>query len=183
MSILTVDEAVNAIRQGQIIAYPTEAVYGLGCDPFNQKAVKNLLALKGRPMEKGMILIASSIEQCLPYIEIENTPWEQRVKQDWPGAVTWVLPVKEKLPVWITGGRNSLAVRVTDHPVSKSLCEQFGKPLVSTSANPTGAEPAKTQQQLTRYFDQNINGIVAGELGGLDKPTPIWMAPQMVRIR
>lgn len=183
MNLISISQAVTAIQAGDVIAYPTEAVYGLGCDPFNHKAVEKLLQLKGRPMEKGMILIAASIEQCLPFVELAGTDWEKSVMESWPGPVTWVLPTQAKVPVWITGGRNSVAVRVTNHPTSQKLCEAFGQPLVSTSANPTDANPAMTTQQCHAYFDNGIYGIVEGELGKLDQPTQIWQAPEMIRLR
>jgi len=164
--------AVKALQSGEVIAYPTEAVFGLGCDPFDEQAVRNLFHVKQRPMEKGVILIASSVEQVLSYVQLTDMPWEQQVLDSWPGPVTWVLPLKKKIPDWITGGRESVAIRVSDHPIVQSLCAEFGKPIVSTSANITNQPPAKSCEEIFDVFGESIL-CVQGELGHLQQPTQI----------
>ena len=172
MKTLSPKVAADLMRAGDVIAYPTEAVYGLGCDPFNQEAVQQLFATKQRPMEKGVILAAANIEQISDLVELIGEEWEAQVCATWPGPFTWVLPVKKALPDWITGGRDTLAVRVSAHPVVQELCEAFGGPIVSTSANPTSLEPARSCQQVAEYFAGAVP-CVAGELGGQTKPTEI----------
>ena len=164
--------AVKKLRKGETIAYPTEAVYGLGCDPFDEKAVKDLFHVKQRPMDKGIILVAGSVEQIESWVELLDTPWEQTVLSTWPGPITWVLPIKKPMPNWITGGRNTVAIRVSNHPVVNALCEKFAGPIVSTSANITGHFPAKSCQEVVEFFGANVFCIEA-ELGGLNKPTEI----------
>ncbi|GKT11464.1 MAG: L-threonylcarbamoyladenylate synthase [Thiomicrorhabdus sp.] len=165
-------QAVKALQAGEVIAYPTEAVYGLGCDPFDFKAVEKLFHVKQRPVEKGLILVAASIEQILPYVELENMAWEQRVRETWPGPVTWVLPVKNSVPDWITGGRETVAIRVSDHPVVNALCTAFGQPIVSTSANLSSQAPATSCEEVFNSFKDQVLCVV-GDLGALDKPTQI----------
>lgn len=167
-----VQQAVSDLKQGKTIAYPTEAVYGLGCDPFNQQAVENLFHVKQRPMEKGVILVAASVGQIQDWVELIGSEWEKSVRDSWPGPVTWVLPIKKPMPDWITGGRDTVAMRVSDHPVVQKLCLAFGGPIVSTSANVTTHPPAKSCDEVRTEFEDKVFCICA-DLGGLDKPTQI----------
>ena len=157
---------------GEVIAYPTEAVYGLGCDPFDLKAVEKLFHVKQRPIDKGVILVAASVDQLIPYIDLIGMAWEESVRESWPGPVTWVLPAKDTVPEWITGGRDTVAVRVSDHPVVQALCTAYGQPIVSTSANISSQSPAMSCNEIFSIFKDQVL-CVAGELGQLDKPTEI----------
>src|SRR5690606_32756593 len=118
-------------------ACPTEAVWGLGCDPWNGLAVDRLLALKQRPMKKGLILVAADISQFSELLYDLPEDWQATLKASWPGPNTWLVPHRGRLPGWITGQHASVALRVTDHPLLAELCALTG-PLVSTSANPSG---------------------------------------------
>lgn len=160
------------IRAGGVIAYPTEAVYGLGCQPENQAAVKRILELKNRPIEKGLIIIAASIEQLHPYVSFADVPRYQEMLATWPGPVTWLVPVRPGVPEWIRGDNESVAVRVSDHPLAGTLCRLAG-PLVSTSANPAGCSPAKTAIRVRIYFGQSLDYILPGSTGLRSKPTEI----------
>lgn len=164
--------AVELLKKGEVIAYPTEAVYGLGCDPFDEKAVEKLFHVKQRPVEKGVILAAASVAQIQDWVDLVGCDWEQEVLKTWPGPVTWVLPVKQTMPDWITGGRDSVAIRVSDHPVVQALCLAFGGPIVSTSANVTTQAPAKTCEEVKNAFKNHVY-CVSAQLGGLNKPTQI----------
>ena len=169
-------QAVRVIRQGGIIAYPTEGVYGLGCDPFNPDAVLRLLALKCRPVEKGLILIASDISQLDPFMAQMSAKQKRELEASWPGPVTWLVPARHETPGWLTGSHETIAVRVTNHPIAAALCQEIGHALVSTSANPASRPPATTPLQVRRYFSDRqgqINRIIVGPLGNLDKPTTI----------
>lgn len=168
------DPIVTAFRQGRLLVYPTEAVMGIGCDPDNESAVQQLLKLKQRPQEKGVILIADNYSRLLPYVDDKAIAQDRRyaIFSSWPGAITWLLPKSATAPDWITGGQPNIAVRVTAHPVVKDLCERIGKPLVSTSANPSGQTPARNTQQAQHYFADAVD-YVAGEVGGLSRPSSI----------
>lgn len=167
--------AVAALERGGVIAYATEAVFGVGCDPDSEAAVSKLLAIKQRPVEKGLILIADSLEQLLPYIDIEALTAEQRavVTASWPGPFTWVMPARTTTPTWLTGRFDTLAVRVTDHPQVKALCRTFGKPLVSTSANLTGEAPGRTTAEVCAALGGRLDYVLPGEVGGRDNPSEI----------
>ncbi len=165
--------ARRTLQAGGIVAYPTEAVYGLGCDPNNPDAVMRLLALKHRPWQKGVILIASALDQLEPYLQPLSPPIAARVQATWPGPVTWLLPARPEVPWWIRGEHRTLAVRVTAHPLAASLCHAFGGPLVSTSANLAGHEPARSALRVRRELGEKVDYILHGPLGTLAQPTEI----------
>lgn len=173
---MSIDGAVKAaiaeIKKGNLILYPTEGVYGLGCDPGNLQAIEALLALKQRSWEKGLILVAANLDQLRPYIGALSPEDEQLLGQTWPGPVTWVLPANPLIDPLIVGNHKTLACRVSAHPVVQALCQAFGGPIISTSANVSDLPPARTQAQAKEIFPM-IDVIVPGELGTLTGPTPI----------
>jgi L-threonylcarbamoyladenylate synthase len=166
-------QAARIIHNGGVIAYPTEAVYGLGCDPLNAKAVLHLLALKRRSIDKGLVLIASDRDQLKPFIAPLDSNQIDTLDASWPGPVTWLVPANPNTPQWLKGNHNTIAVRVTAHSLAAALCRELGHALVSTSANLSGTRPARNPLQVHRYFDQQLDGILNGPLGKLAKPTPI----------
>ncbi|HDX8366394.1 Sua5/YciO/YrdC/YwlC family protein [Aeromonas dhakensis] len=167
--------AVAALQHDGVIAYATEAVFGLGCDPDSEAAVQRLLAIKQRPVEKGLILIAADLAQLQDYIDLEQLTSEQlaRVEASWPGPFTWIMPARPDTPAWLTGQFDTLAVRVTAHPQVQALCRAFGKPLVSTSANLTGEEPARRLADIGELLASQLAYILPGEVGGQTNPSEI----------
>ncbi len=168
-----IKEAVHVLQQGGVIAYPTEAVYGLGCDPANHRAVQKLLELKQRDRDKGLILIAADFDQLAPFLaEIEGS-LKERVLATWPGAVTWLWPAKPEVSTWLRGEHVTIAIRVTDHPLAAQLCRAFGGALVSTSANLSGNPPARNAEQVRAQFGDQLDYVLEGEVGGHAKPSQI----------
>ncbi|MFA1285954.1 L-threonylcarbamoyladenylate synthase type 1 TsaC [Citrobacter telavivensis] len=169
-----VADAIEVLNKENVIAYPTEAVFGVGCDPDSEVAVNRLLALKQRPVDKGLILIAASFEQFKPYVDDSMLTNAQRdaVFARWPGPVTFVFPALPTTPRWLTGRFDSLAVRVTDHPLVVALCQAYGKPLVSTSANLSGLPPCRTVEEVHAQFGTDFP-VVPGETGGRLNPSEI----------
>jgi L-threonylcarbamoyladenylate synthase len=165
--------AINSLKAGGIIAYPTEAVYGLGCDPLNEIAALRLLALKQRSWEKGLILIAANFAQLQPFLKPLTPILEKRIFAKWPGPVTWLLPAKSNVPYWLRGQSSKLAVRITAHPETVALCQQWGGALVSTSANLSGQVAAKTAIEVQHIFAKTIDYIVFGEVGKRERPSEI----------
>ncbi|UCM45002.1 Sua5/YciO/YrdC/YwlC family protein [Aeromonas dhakensis] len=167
--------AVAALQHDGVIAYATEAVFGLGCDPDSEAAVQRLLAIKQRPVEKGLILIAADLAQLQDYIDLDQLTSEQlaRVEASWPGPFTWIMPARPDTPAWLTGQFDTLAVRVTAHPQVQELCRAFGKPLVSTSANLTGEEPARRLADIGELLASQLAYILPGEVGGQANPSEI----------
>ncbi|AFH94156.1 MULTISPECIES: L-threonylcarbamoyladenylate synthase type 1 TsaC [Providencia] len=169
-----IENIIVSLNKGEVIAYPTEAVFGLGCDPDSEQAVNKLLELKQRPWEKGLILIADNYEQLKDYVDDSQLTDEQKQTMfaSWPGPVTWVIPAKSSTPKWLTGRFDTLAVRVTDHGLVKELCREYGKPLVSTSANLSGQEPCRTTNEVLEQFKGSIP-VLDGMVGGRQNPSEI----------
>ncbi|BDU15135.1 Sua5/YciO/YrdC/YwlC family protein [Lysobacter auxotrophicus] len=182
---LTPNEAADALRRGGVVAYPTEAVWGLGCDPFDESAVMRLLAIKQRPVDKGVILIAASRSQFDGLLDWPALTDVQRdaVLASWPGPNTWIVPTTARVPRWITGTHDGVAVRVSAHPDVVALCSAFGGPLVSTSANLAGEPPAFTREALDPRVIGLLDGVTVGETGGLASPTAIRDARTGAQIR
>jgi L-threonylcarbamoyladenylate synthase len=172
-NFLTVGQSVQCLRDGKVIAYPTEAVYGLGCDPADESAVGTILDLKSRPASAGLILIAHDFQSFLPFIQTIDQNLIDRAMATWPGPVTWLFPKAGGVPDWLAGKHATIALRLTAHPVCRALCSEFGGAIVSTSANPSGQEPARTSSQVENYFGERICGITAGELGAEQRPSEI----------
>ena len=170
--IQDVHRAGALIRAGGVIAYPTEAVFGLGCDPRNEEAVTRLLAIKQREVSKGLILIAAEAAQLEPYLLPLDPESTARAHAAWPGPVTWLWPVRPDTPRWLTGDHDTLAVRVTDHPLAAALCREAGA-IVSTSANLAGEEPARTDAAVVAQLGHLLDGVLAGKVGGRDRPSEI----------
>lgn len=172
-SPLRLQLAVRALRRGCVIGCPTEAVWGLSCDPNNEGAVARLLALKGRPVAKGLILVAATLGQLEFLLSDLTAQQRQTLNGAWPGPVTWLLPHQGRVPGWICGEHATVAVRVSDHPVVAALCAAWGGPLVSTSANRAGARPALEAFQVRRYFGDGLDYLLSGALGTAGRPTCI----------
>ena len=183
--LLTIAEAVVALKGGGVIAYPTEAVWGLGCDPCDETAVTRLLSIKQRPVDKGLILIAGTTGQFDGLLDWDALPTDrsEAVFASWPGPHTWIVPATGRVPHWITGAHDGVAVRVSAHPVVKALCAAYGTPLVSTSANLGGEAPAFNRGQLDPVLLQQLDGVCEGETGGLAAATPIRDARTGTQLR
>lgn len=167
-----VSRVARLVRAGGVIAYPTEAVWGLGCDPWNPVAVERLLALKQRDPAKGLILVAASMEQFDFLLEDLPERWLDRLASTWPGPHTWLVPHQQRLPDWISGEHATVALRVTDHPLVRELCMECG-PLVSTSANPAGRPSARSRLRVQQYFADQLDGLLNAALGGRKNPSTI----------
>ncbi|MEX1196449.1 MAG: Sua5/YciO/YrdC/YwlC family protein [Pseudohongiellaceae bacterium] len=174
MHSIHLQQAVRHLNAGNIIAYPTEAVWGLGCDPFNELAVLGLLQIKRRPVSKGMILIAGDMARIAPWLEALTPAQRRRLDETWPGPVTWLLPDPHELaPPWIRGAHDKVAIRVSAHPLVEALCRKFGGPVVSTSANRAGRAPARNRLQLAAQLNGCMDFIVPGALGRQQQPSAI----------
>ena len=165
--------AIKCIQDGGILAYPTEAVWGLGCDPRNDAAITSLLQLKHRPWQKGLILIAGDADFFSPLLNRLEPTLRHRILKTWPGPVTWVVPDPGCYSQLIRGKHPSVAIRVTNHPLTAKLTRLLGFPLVSTSANPASCAPAQTLLRTRCYFGSKVDHYLAGELGGLTRSSQI----------
>lgn len=171
-----IDTAASIIERGGIVAYPTEGVYGLGCDPLNIEAVERLIAIKGRAADKGLILVAASADQLDGLLTPVSPAVQARLDRDWPGPVTWIMPCTDRVPELVSGGRPTLAVRISAHATTTALCNACGCALVSTSANRSGAPPCMDARSVEAELGADIDAIIDAPLGGLSAPTPIYDA-------
>lgn len=164
------------MHQGGVLAYPTEAVWGLGCDPWCEEAVERLLELKDRPMGKGLILVVAD-EAQLEFLLADQSPsLREAASRYWsqPQAVSLLMPdPQEKVPHWIRGDHDRVLVRVSHHPLVQGLCRAFGGPVVSSSCNPGGRAPARRIWQVQRYFRDQLDGILPGATGAARRPSVI----------
>ena len=166
--------ATQALTNGGVIAYPTEAVWGLGCDPWNEAAVGKILKLKQRPMHKGLILVASQWAQFQPLVKDLTAQQIDQLNESWPGPTTWLMADPQSwVPLWIKGQHSSVALRVSAHPLVSALCDQFNGPIVSTSANLAGGKPAKSRLHIMQAFGDQIDYVVNGELGQNKQPSEV----------
>lgn len=156
-----------------MIAYPTEGVYGLGCLPGARHTVYRLLRVKRRSWRKGLILIAADLAQLEPLIILPKGSLRTQILASWPGPVTWVLKTRHGVPAWLSGGRETLAVRVTDHPLARRLCSRLESPLISTSANRSGRPPLTCALQVRRELGAELDDFLVGPLGPLAQPTTV----------
>lgn len=172
-----IKHAAKFIRAGDVIAYPTESVYGLGCDPQNLVAVNKILHIKQRSHTKGLIIVAANIKQILPYIKPLSA--ENRVKISSPAdkAITWLIPAQENLSTLLTGTRGGLdkkiAIRISQHPIIKALCLELECAIISTSANISGEAMCWSAQQVKQQLKTGVKYILEGESGGQSKPSEI----------
>lgn len=164
--------AARVVRAGGVVAYATEGVFGLGCDPWNEAAVRRLLALKGRDRGRGLILIAAGAAQIEALVHWPEAGARARILASWPGPVTWVLSAAEGAPAALTRADGSLAVRVPGHAQARALCRRAG-PLVSTSANPSARPAARGALAVRRYFGAALDYLLPGATGGLSGPSAI----------
>jgi len=160
------------LKHGGLIAYPTESCYGLGCDPRNPRALRRLIRLKGRSAAKGLLLIADRFRRLQAFIRPLRAADRARMQRTWPGPVTWVVPASATCLPDLTGGRPTIAVRVTAHPGAARLCRSLGMALVSTSANKSGKKPAKTAAECRRIFGARVR-VIAGRIGQRRRPSTL----------
>lgn len=166
--------AADTLRSGGVVAYPTEAVYGFGCDPFDRDAFDAIFRLKARAPTQGVLLIASDFEQIAAFIADDVAPDAlARARASWPGPSTWIFPRSDEVPEWVAGSHAGVALRVTAHPIAAELCRRFGGAIVSTSANRHGEPSLRTFAEVQAAFGAQVAYILDGAVGGLDKPTPI----------
>lgn len=161
------------LHEGGVVAYPTEAVWGLGCDPFNQHAVERILELKSRPVEKGLILVAGAAQQLAPWREILEYPIFSRLIEVTERPTSWVVPDTLITPDWVRGQHSGVAIRLSQHDAVQALCGAYDGVLVSTSANPAGQEPARSKEHVIAYFGDQLDAIYDAPLGQAQQPSQV----------
>lgn len=181
----SVTQCAAIIACGGLVLYPTEGVWGLGCDPSNEAAVRRLLALKQRDEAKGLILIAGATAQLDAWVDWSSLDVEQhaRALRTWPGFHTWIVPCRQATPTWIRGRHDSVAVRVTAHPAVATMCSQFGKAIVSTSANLASKPSPLHLREVSAEILAGVDAICEGETLGYTSPSQIHDAASGAIVR
>ena len=165
----SISSLVECLKAGEVIAYPTEGVWGLGCNPKDNLALQKLLDLKKRSWEKGLILIGSRFEYFLEFSYAEE--YKDKLLTKWPGPHTWLVPAKSGVSHLIRGTSDKVALRLCNHRDVCSLSEAFGGAIISTSANEEGLPAHKTEEEISANFP-GIK-ILSGKLGNLMRPSTI----------
>jgi L-threonylcarbamoyladenylate synthase len=161
--MMFVTHAAEILLRGGIIAYPTEGVFGLGCLPDDVEAVERLLEVKRRDARKGLILIASTVEQLDGWVSL---PGGLLIPQSDPThPVTWIVPPGPSVHPIILGQHENLAIRITSNPIAAALCDAVDSPIVSSSANLSGKPTARNRIVLRRQFGARVDYIVPGDCG------------------
>lgn len=168
---MDVAAAARAIKRGEIIGVPTDTVYGIAVDLFDESAFDRLYALRGRDHSKPVAILVASLEQGLSLGAMSERAIDL-AERHWPGAVTLVVPRLDTAPDWLGDKRRrTVALRCPDHPVALELLEMAG-PLAVTSANRPGEEPVRTAEEAEAIFDGDVLTYLPGEAGG-DSPTTL----------
>ena len=158
----SINVAADIVRDGGVIAYPTEGVFGFGCLPNNESAVRRILEIKQRDVAEGLILIGANLAQLQPWVADDVVIYGSDEK-----AITWIVPASPTVPAWISGRHDGVAVRITHHPIAAALCMAAESAIVSTSANVSGKRPTRNGQDLRDEFAGQVDYIVPGECGSL----------------
>lgn len=176
------DHIRNLLIKGGVIAYPTESVYGLGCDPNNLQAVQRILDIKKRPAHKGLILLVSDIGQAFPYIQALSASQLELVRQKQTRATTWLMPKNNTISPLLSGKHDKIAIRITQHPIAQAICEKLNGALVSTSCNLAGKSELKTVLEVRNKMHGQLDKVINGVCGG-QKPSQIidLLSGQVIR--
>lgn len=171
------------IKQGGVVAYPTESCFGLGCDPHNLNAIRRILKIKRRSRSKGLILVSDHYFRFKPFVKGIPEEFRSMIFSSWPGPNTWLLPAKQNLSRWLRGDFDTLAVRVDRHRLVRALCRSSRLAIVSTSANKAGRPSLKCFTEVKRQLGNEVDYILPGRIGISKSPSVIRHAQtgQLVR--
>ena len=177
------EDATNWLVQGKILIHPTEGVWGIGCDAFNQSAVQKINFLKRRQASKSFILLAPSITDALSYLKPLSKTKLEFIETIWPGHTTIISDANENVPYYLKPINNTVALRVSNHKPIINLMLIFKKLMVSTSANLSNHPTSKTLDEIEKNFSDPDVGIYYFKNGNLKKPSAIIDLNSMEYVR
>jgi len=185
MKLLDVSTAIQILKQGGVIAYPTETFYGLGCDATDPKAVQKLFDLKGRDSNVPIPILIGEFSQLPLYVQEIPETAKKLIQKFWPGPLTLIFKAKEVFPDELLAQTGKIAIRISSHPVAQELTKKFALPLTTTSANRSGEPGASNLAQVEKYFQNKIDGVLSvGELSASQGSTILdvtFHPPQLIR--
>ncbi|HNR67177.1 MAG TPA: L-threonylcarbamoyladenylate synthase [bacterium] len=171
-----IGQASRVLKKGGVIGYPTDTVYGIGCNAFDHKAVNRIYDLKNRDHSKAMILIAADLIQIQDLVKEIPESAQILAENFWPGPLTIVFELSEKFTALTVGNRNTVAIRIPDSLISLSLLKSCGFPIVSTSANRSGQPESVIAEQVLETFGSELDLIIDGG------PTPSSLTSTVVDV-
>jgi L-threonylcarbamoyladenylate synthase len=154
--------AVQVLKGGDVIVFPTETLYGLGADALNDAAVEKVFQLKGRDPRNPIPVLVADQEMLHTLVAKIPTVAQKLMDRYWPGPLTLVLPGRKNIPKPLCNPTGGIAVRISSQPIAALLIKGLGRPLTATSANPSGKEPARTLQEAKTYFADRVELFVDG---------------------
>ena len=157
----SIRKAIDIIKEGGLIVFPTDTVYGIGCNPFDEKAVERLFQVKKRDKDKPIPILVSSRKKAEEIAEFGNFA-KKIARQHWPGALTLVLPAKANVPPMLRGRGDSVGIRIPNHPLALLLIRATGGYLTGTSANLSGKKPACTSEEAKKQLGGKVDMILDG---------------------
>ncbi len=179
------EAAAGTLRSGGLVAFPTESFYGLGADALDPRALARVFAVKGRPESKPLLVLVDSVEMAEGLVAELPSGARELMARHWPGALTLVLKAALHLPDKLTAGTGTVGVRMPGHPIALAVVRAAGLAVTAPSANPSGAEPPTTAQDVRRYFDGAVDlildgGTTAGGAGSTIADCTVW-PPRVLR--
>ncbi|MEP6718937.1 MAG: L-threonylcarbamoyladenylate synthase [bacterium] len=166
-------EAARIISTGGLIAFRTDTFYGLGADPFNPTALQKIKKLKGREENKPILLLISNLDQLDRLVAVQSSLFRSLAIRHWPAPLTLIGAARPELPPELTGGTNSIGVRLPDDENVRRLVGVCGGALTATSANISAQAPARTASEVENYFPEEIDLIIDGGEVGITKPSTV----------
>ena len=155
-------DAIAALRAGELVVFPTETFYGIAADPFSSTALAKLFAIKGRDPQKPIALIAADASMAFSVASEISSIARVLAKAFWPGPLTIVLPARAGFPPQLVGPDGGVGVRVSPHPIAHALSEGLGRPITATSANRSGEEPATTTRAARESLGDKVKVYLEG---------------------
>ncbi len=168
-----IEEAISVLGRKGVIAFPTDTLYGLGADAFCTEALERVFEIKGRPGAMALPILVEAIQDLERLvIDVPDTAWAL-ADRFWPGPLTLVLKKSSEVPDIATGGRDSVAVRMPDHPVPRALVRGLGRPITGTSANPSGGPNPTTAQDVKMLLGDRVDYIIDGGPAMIGTPSTV----------
>ena len=168
-----IEKAVKILKNGGIVVYPTETVYGIGCDPLYMEAYDRVQRLKERVEYKPMLLLAYSLEQVEEMAGSMSEIPSKLAEKFWPGPLTMIINSQKPFPEHLLGSSNGVAFRVSSHPVAASLAKEFGRPIISTSANIAGQAPLVSYEKALSTFKNIVDIVIGTHTKLIGKPSTV----------